>query len=219
MEIAREGNKYLQDKAPWHLIKDEANRQEVANCIASCLAIVYDLGKYAQVFLPNASCKITKLLNINDYSEVLRAGHSINKPELLFQKIEDQTIEDLITKLAKPEEEIKNPIKPMIQYDDFAKLDIRVGTITAAEKVEKADRLLKLSVDIGSETRTVVSGIAEHFSPDECVGKQVSYLANLAPRKLRGIESAGMILMAEDADGKLKFVSPTEAVESGSVIA
>ena len=155
----------------------------------------------------------------------------INKPVFLFKKIEDELIAAQVAKLVKPikkatiadSSEIATAdlpeVKPTIQYEDFVKLDIRVGTIVAATKVKKADRLLNITLDIGSEKRTVVSGIAEHFSPEEIVGKQVTYLANLAPRKLKGIESSGMILMAEDADGKLKFVAPGDATAAGSIIA
>ncbi len=146
-----------------------------------------------------------------------------------FEKIEDELIEAQKEKLQKtkeanaqaaaPAEKTETPFKPMIQYDDFTKLDIRVATITAAEKVKKADRLLHITLDVGSETREVVSGIAEHYAPEDIVGQQVTYLANLAPRTLKKIESSGMILMAEDADGKLKFVAPGDATAAGSVIA
>lgn len=174
----------------------------------------------------------------------LAAGHQLGSPGLLFQKIEDDVIEVQISKLQAAgaanaavlaesastsnnsgTENEKNmsgaieavaEIKPEVTYDDFAKLDLRVATVVACEKVEKADKLLKLTLEVGTETRTVVSGIALHFSPEEVVGKQVLLLANLAPRKMRGIESQGMILMAEDADGKLVFMSPSNAVASGS---
>jgi methionyl-tRNA synthetase len=168
----------------------------------------------------------------------LAAGHQMGSPGLLFQKIEDDVIEAQIGKLQaagaanaavlaesasksetsnseKNTEEVIES-KPEVTYDDFAKLDLRVANVVACEKVEKADKLLKLTLEVGSETRTVVSGIALHFQPEEVVGKQVLLLANLAPRKMRGIESQGMILMAEDADGKLVFMSPSNAVASGS---
>jgi methionyl-tRNA synthetase len=168
----------------------------------------------------------------------LAAGHQLGSPGLLFQKIEDDVIEAQIGKLQaagaanaavlaesasksetsnseKNTEEVIES-KPEVTYDDFAKLDLRVANVVACEKVEKADKLLKLTLEVGSETRTVVSGIALHFQPEEVVGKQVLLLANLAPRKMRGIESQGMILMAEDADGKLVFMSPSNAVASGS---
>lgn len=231
MIIARNGNKYLQDTEPWKLIKDEANAQAVADCLFTCIQIVKQIGNYAQIFLPDTSVKIRNLLNINSYGESIDAVHQLNKPVLLFEKIEDEQIEAQMDKLRKTkeanaqnavptiEETAETHSKPVIQYDDFVKLDIRVGTIVAADKVKKADRLLKITLDIGTEKRTVVSGIAEHFAPEEIIGKQVTYLANLAPRTLKKIESSGMILMAEDADGKLKFVAPSEATVAGSVIA
>lgn len=228
MEIARAGNKYLQETEPWKLIKDEANAQAVADCIYTCIQTVKEIGSYAQIFLPETSVKISNLLNINNYNSLIEAGHELGTAALLFEKIEDEVIEKQMEKLQKPEvsetkteekEATLAPIKSEITYDDFVKMDMRVGTITHAEKVKKADRLLHITLDIGSETRSVVSGIAEHFSPEEILGKQVTYLANLAPRKLRGIESSGMILMAEDESGKLYFVSPSEKISAGSGIA
>jgi methionyl-tRNA synthetase len=160
-------------------------------------------------------------------SKLLSTGYSLRAPELLFRKIEDVEIEKQIEKLksGKPaevaapapvEEKTITPVKDEIVFDDFAKIDLRVGTIVAAEKVEKADKLLKLSVDLGFETRTIVSGIALHFKPEDIVGKQVTVVVNLAPRKMRGIESQGMILMAEDASGKLHFVNPEEKIGEGA---
>lgn len=231
MEIARNGNKYLQDTEPWKLIKNETNAQAVADCLFTCIQIVKQIGEYSQIFLPETAIKVLQLLNLSSYQDPIAEGHVINKPVLLFEKIEDELIAAQVAKLVKPIKkatiadatEIATAdlpeVKPTIQYDDFVKLDIRVGTIVAATKVKKADRLLNITLDIGSEKRTVVSGIAEHFSPEEIVGKQVTYLANLAPRKLKGIESSGMILMAEDADGKLKFVAPGDATAAGSIIA
>ncbi len=226
MEIARIGNKYLQDSEPWKLIKDEANTQVVADCLFTCIQIVKELGKYAQIFLPATSCTLADILAISSYDQEIHPGHTINKPTLLFEKIEDELITSQVEKLKKPENEqvvsetaVPKLEKPMIQYDDFTKLDLRVGTIKTAEKVKKADRLLHITLEVGDEIRDVVSGIAEHYAPEDIIGKQVTYLANLAPRKLRGIESSGMILMAEDTDGKLVFVSPDEATTPGSVIA
>ena len=225
MEIARYGNKYLQDTAPWKLIKDNANQQKVADCILTCLHIVNEIGMYGKIFLPNTSQKIQKILNLKSYEDKITHGHTIGESELLFEKIEDEVINQQIEKLT-PKTSIETdvppknsqPLKPMIQYDDFVKLDIRVATITAAEKVKKADRLLHITLDVGTEKREVVSGIAEYFAPEDIIGKQVTYLANLAPRKLKGIESNGMILMAEDETGKLQFVAPSEHIEPGSVI-
>jgi methionyl-tRNA synthetase len=161
--------------------------------------------------------------------KLLSVGYSLREPQLLFRKIEDEEISAQIEKLKagtiKPVEnntameEKKSPeLKPEIVYDDFAKMDFRVGTITAAEKVEKADKLLKLEVDLGFEKRTVVSGIALHFNPEEIIGKQVVVVANLAPRKMRGIESNGMILMSEDKEGKLQFINPDVLTDNGSPV-
>ncbi|MDA8886191.1 methionine--tRNA ligase [Bacteroidia bacterium] len=228
MEIARSGNKYLQETEPWKLIKYEANAQAVADCLYTCIQIVKEIGEYAQIFLPETSKKLLNLLNIKSFDGEIKAGHQLGEASLLFEKIEDEMIENQMAKLHKTKEEMTEvsdaveveiaELKPEITYDDFIKMDLRVGTITAAEKVKKADRLLHITLDIGTETRSVVSGIAEHFAPDDIIGQQVTYLANLAPRKLRGIESSGMILMAEDTDGSLKFVAPSEQISSGSGI-
>lgn len=163
--------------------------------------------------------------------KLLSVGYSLRPPELLFRKIEDDEVKAQIEKLKIKSEKIKmenktaQPVaetaeapaaKPEIQFDDFAKVDLKVGTILSAEKVEKADKLLKLAVDLGSETRTIVSGIAMHFNPEDIVGKQVVVVANLAPRKMRGIESQGMILMAEDKAGKLHFINPDTLIDRGS---
>ena len=225
MEIARYGNKYLQDTAPWKLIKDDDNQKNVADCILTCLHVVHQIGLFGQIFLPDTSHKILKNLNLKSYEDKITIGHNIGESKLLFEKVEDDVIEQQITKLNQKtlintisQEQINQPLKPMIQYDDFVKLDIRVATITAAEKVKKTDRLLHITLDIGTEKREVVSGIAEHFAPEDIIGKQVTYLANLAPRTLKGIESNGMILMAENEDGSLRFVSPDEQTKPGSII-
>ena len=165
---------------------------------------------------------------------LLKVGYSLRPPELLFRKIEDEEIEAELTQLrsnlitkkntmdsntaASPSDANEKSLKPEIVFDDFGKIDLRVGTIIDAKKVEKADKLLQLEVDLGSEKRTILSGIAMHFEPAAIVGKQVVVVANLAPRKMRGIESKGMILMAEDANGKLYFVQPSEAIAAGSTI-
>lgn len=217
MEISRLGNKFLQDKAPWHLAKEEGSADQIASIMRSCQELVFRIGKLAQVFLPLSAIKISKLLNINDYSHELTANHQLGEPALLFERIPDELIEAQLEKLSKNNKP-KIEYKPMIQYEDFSKLDLRSGVIIEASKVEKADKLLKILVDIGAEKRTVVSGIAEHFQASEIIGKQVCLLVNLQPRKLRGIESQGMILMAEDSEGQLKFVSPEEGTTAGSVI-
>lgn len=232
MNIARLGNKYFAETEPWHVIKNDAER--AANIIHTALQFSVNLANRIAPFLPHTSKRLLAILNVNeplDYSVLsnknyLTAGHQLNAAALLFTKIEDADIDKQIAKLeaTKMEQQAAEtpkvtPQKDEITYDDFVKLDMRVGTITAAEKVEKADKLLKLTVDTGLDVRTVVSGIAEHYKPEDIVGKQVSILVNLAPRKLRGIESQGMILMAEDADGKLVFVNPDSAAGNGSVIA
>ncbi|MBT8326121.1 MAG: methionine--tRNA ligase, partial [Bacteroidia bacterium] len=167
IELSRTGNKFLQDSEPWKLIKDDTNKQVVADCIYTCIQIVKEIGEYAQIFLPNTSNNILNLLNIKEYNDFVKVSHQIGNPTLLFEKIEDSTIEFQTEKLKKPAlpdtEEKSNPFKPMIQYDDFTKLDIRVATIKSAEKVKKADRLLHITLDVGEETREVVSGIAEHY--------------------------------------------------------
>ena len=225
MELARTGNKFLQESEPWKKIKDPDQAQLVADTLHTCIQIVKAIADYAQIFLPITSTKLYNVLNISALSDTIEVGHEINKGELLFEKIEDETIEKQIQKLIKAQttETVRDKIETMpekeqIVYDDFAKLDMRVATIVAAEKVKKADRLLKIDLDLGYKKATVVSGIAEHYSPEEIIGQQVTYLVNLAPRKLRGIESAGMILMAEDSDGKLAFVCPPSKLNNGSSI-
>ena len=221
----------------------EQNQAVIDNCLHLCLQITANLAIFSNPFIPFTAKKICHMLKVVDRIldwenagslKLLSVGYSLRPPELLFKKIEDDQVKAQVEKLhaglkqsaaanaappaaATPAAEPKPAAapKPEIQYDDFAKLDLRVGTIIQAEKVEKADKLLKLLVDIGTEKRIVVSGIAMHFKPEEIVGKQVTLVANLAPRKMRGIESQGMILMAED-NGKLIFVNPSEQVSPGS---
>lgn len=234
IDLARKGNRYMQDNEPWIKARQGAVAQpEIDNCMHYCLQLCANLAILAHPFLPNTASKmlhqmkvVEKMLDWENAGKMklLSVGYSLRAPELLFRKIDDQEIQDQIEKLkrnsvqppvtAEPVKEI--PAKPTIQFDDFAKIDLRVGTIVKAEKVPKADKLLQLAVDMGHETRTIVSGIALHFQPEAVIGKQVVVVANLAPRKMRGIESNGMILMAEDADGKLHFVQPDEAVKPGS---
>jgi methionyl-tRNA synthetase len=226
MSLARLGNKYLADEEPWKQVKTDPQRTETILYIAA--QVCGQLAQLGQPFMPFTSEKLRGFLNMNllawqdcAVKELLHPGSRIQKGELLFSKIEEEQIEAQRQKLeqskAETVEEVKyEPLKPEISFDDFMKMDIRTGTILEAERVPKTDKLMKLLVDIGIEKRTVVSGIAEHFSPEELPGQQVSVLTNLAPRKIRGVESKGMILMAEDADGKLVFVSPSEDVESGS---
>jgi methionyl-tRNA synthetase len=225
MNLARLGNKYLADQEPWKLVKTDEKRVETIMNIA--LQITANLSIVLQPFLPTTAEKLSNFLNFKttDWtqagnSDLLTAGSLTNAPTILFQKIEDSLVEAEVAKLqstAAPESNFE-PQKDTIDFEDFTKLDIRLGTILEAEKVEKADKLLKLLIDTGIDKRTVVSGIAAHYSPEEVVGKTVQILLNLAPRKIRGIESQGMILMAEDAEGKLSFMAPEKGFEAGGSV-
>ncbi|MCG7500583.1 methionine--tRNA ligase [Tenacibaculum sp. Mcav3-52] len=232
MNLARLGNKYLADEEPWKVIKVDEERTKTIMNVA--LQIATGLAVLSEPFLPFTSSKLKSILNIdtmlawNDVAEkdvLLPEGHQVNKAELLFSKIEDTTIQTQLDKLeaTKKANEAANkvvePQKETIQFDDFTKMDIRIGTIVAAEKVAKTKKLLKLTVDVGIDTRTIVSGIAESFKPEDIVGQQVSVLCNLAPRKLRGVESQGMILMTDTPEGKLAFVQPSKKVNNGEFIA
>ncbi len=227
MNLARLGNKYLADTEPWKLIKTDPDR--VKTIINISLQLTAKLSIIMEPFLPFTAKKLCKFLNIeiNKWSSLekenlLEIGHVINSPEILFSKIEDEKIDAQIAKLTQASKSATNsifePMKESITFDDFTKMDIRVGEIKTAEKVEKADKLLKLTIDTGIDVRTVVSGIAEHYKPEDVIGKKVSVLLNLAPRKIRGIESQGMILMAENSEGKLSFVSPEFEMEVGGSI-
>jgi methionyl-tRNA synthetase len=236
MNLARLGNKYLADEEPWKIIKIDEERVKtilfVALQISAALAVV------SEPFLPFTSDKLKGILNISmgavenalswdDIKEkavLLAANHQINKGELLFSKIEDETIEAQLEKLIatkkanENEKRVAAPQKETIDFEDFTKLDIRIGTILEAEKVAKTKKLLKLKVDVGIDIRTIVSGIAESFNPEETIGQQVSVLINLAPRTIKGIESLGMILMTDTPDGKLAFVEPEKAVKNGQQV-
>ena len=237
--LARIGNGYMQKKEPWIVAKQVAEnpaaQQQIDNSLHLCLQLTANLAILAQPFLPFTAKKICHLLKVVDKIldwenagslKLLSVGYTLRAPELLFRKIEDEEIAAQIQKLndaaqikkmeTTPTTSTIAPVKPEIVFDDFAKIDLRVGTIVAASKVEKADKLLQLSVDLGFETRTIVSGIAQHFEPESIVGKQVTVVVNLAPRKMRGIESNGMILMAEDANGKLHFVNASDNINPGS---
>ncbi|MBO6517593.1 MAG: methionine--tRNA ligase [Bacteroidia bacterium] len=219
MNMARLGNKYLQDTAPWHAIKEDGGQQRVEEILNVSLHLVNQFAHACVPFLPNTSAKIKQLLNVEGAS--LMAGQPINKPELLFKKIEDEEIEIQMKKLEEKETVTTvdlEPVKPTITFDDFSKLDFRIGTIVEAQKVPKADKLLQLLVDIGLEKRTILSGIAQHFAPEDLVGKQAVVVCNLAPRKMRGVESNGMLLMAENTEGKLVFVTPESDIEPGSIV-
>jgi methionyl-tRNA synthetase len=222
MNLARLGNKYLADQEPWKLVKTDEKRVETIMNIA--LQITANLSIVLQPFLPSTAEKLSHFLNFKttDWTnagnpDLLKAGSMTNEPTILFQKIEDSLVEAEVAKLqsANAVESVFEPQKEAISFDDFTKLDIRLGTILEAEKVEKADKLLKLTVDTGIDKRIIVSGIAEHYSPEDVIGKTVQVLLNLAPRKIRGIESQGMILMAEDVEGKLSFMTPEKGFEAG----
>ncbi|SHF60151.1 methionyl-tRNA synthetase [Bacteroides luti] len=229
MNLARIGNKYLADTEPWKLAKTDLNR--VATILNISLQLAANLAIAFEPFLPFTSEKLREMLNMPtfDWAELgqtnlLEAGHKLNKAELLFEKIEDSVIEAQVQKLLdtkKANEEANykaNPIRENIEFDDFTKLDIRVGTVLECQKVPKADKLLQFKIDDGLECRTIVSGIAKHYAPEELVGKQVCFIANLAPRKLKGIVSEGMILSAENNDGSLALIMPGKEVKPGSEV-
>ncbi len=243
VDLARKGNKYLQDVAPWTLSKtpelQEANQQLIDNCLHICLQLMANLAILSNPFLPFSAKKICHMLKVVERMldwenagkmDLVKTNYPLRAPELLFRKIEDQEIEAQREKLeakSRQAEPAPQPVKesapaaeakPVIVFDDFAKMDLRTGTIMSAIKVEKADKLLKLEVDLGTEKRTIVSGIALHYQPEDIVGRQVIVVANLAPRKMRGIESAGMILMTEDENGRLVFVAPERMVLPGSEV-
>ena len=229
MNLARIGNKYLADTEPWKLAKTDMNR--VGTIMNIALQITANLAIVFEPFLPFSMEKLNKMLNVEPLgwnrlgaTDLLPAGHQLGKAELLFEKIEDSVIEAQIQKLLdtkKANEEANyqtKPIRENITFDDFTKLDIRVGTVLECTKVPKADKLLQFRIDDGSEKRTIVSGIAQHYKPEELVGKQVCFIANLAPRKLKGIVSEGMILSAENWDGGLAVITPEKAVKPGSEV-
>ena len=266
IDLARKGNRYLQEKEPWKKasalerleesekvhssqLTAENLQKEIDNSLHLCLQLAANLAIFINPFLPFTAKKMIRMLKVVDKmlewknagkSKLLSIGYSLRAPELLFRKIEDAEISLQVEKLKNNKIETNvmrnnkrsgvdelstnqpgtlpaaDPGKPIIQHDDFSKIVLKVGTIISAEKVEKADKLLKLEIDLGSETRIIVSGIALHFKAEGIVGKQVVVVANLAPRKMRGIESNGMILMAEDTEGKLYFVSPDKMIQNGS---
>jgi methionyl-tRNA synthetase len=229
MNLARLGNKYLADAEPWKVIKTDPERVKTIMNIA--LQITANLTIICEPFLPFSMGKLRTLINLKELkwenagkSNLLAPGHTVNKPELLFEKIEDEDIARqvdklLATKKNNEENNIKTiPGKEPVTFDDFARIDIRTATILEAEKVPKTTKLLKLRIDTGIDIRTIVSGIAEYYEPETIIGKQISIVANLEPRKIKGIESKGMILMAEDKNGKLVMVAPADKVSNGSTI-
>ena len=229
INFSRIGNKYLADSEPWKVVKTDTERVKTILYIA--LQITANIATAIEPFMPFSAAKILSMLAVEKFSwdtlgsmELIAAGHTIGTPSLLFEKIEDDVIQQQLdrleaTKAANAAAEVKaEPQKEACTFDDFQKMDIRVSTILAAEKVAKTKKLLKLTVDTGIDQRTIVSGIAEHFTPEELVGQQVLVLVNLQPRELKGILSQGMILMAEDATGALRLVQPSEAVKAGSMV-
>ena len=244
IDLARAGNKYMQEKEPWIVARQATKagvpipeaQEQIDNCLHLCMQLCANLAILVNPFLPFTAKKLCFMLKVVDKMlhwenagsmKLLSVGYSLRAPELLFRKIEDAEITAQVEKLksgliktnnnnAKLTPAMKQELKPIIQFDDFAKIDLKTGTIIAAEKVEKADKLLKLEVDLGFETRTIVSGIALHYTAEEIIGKQVTVVTNLAPRKMKGIESNGMILMAEDQSGKLHFIKPETTIDKGS---
>jgi methionyl-tRNA synthetase len=225
MNLARLGNKYLAEEEPWKLIKIDADRTKTVMYIvlqvSACLSIV------SEPFIPFTANKLREMLSCDfcgwddlDREVLLATGTQIKIPSLLFRKIEDSEMEVQIEKLSQRKLDNQDTIaqKENINFNDFSAMDIRVATITAAEKIKKTKKLLKLTVDTGVDSRTIVSGIAEHYSPEEILGKQVSVLVNLSPRNIKGIESQGMVLMAEDKDGCLRFIIPSDFTTNGSSI-
>lgn len=229
MNIARLGNKYLADTEPWKVIKSDADR--TATILNISLQIAANLATACAPFLPFTAERLLSMLNSTPYdwssigsSELLAAAHPLGQAELLFEKIEDSTIEAQLLKLEEAkaanlaDAAVVAPAKEAVSFEDFAKMDIRVSKVVAAERVPKTQKLLKLTVDTGLDTRTIVSGIAQHYTPEQMLGRTVLVLANLAPRMLRGIESQGMILMAETPDGKLNIVAPEADAPVGSIV-
>jgi methionyl-tRNA synthetase len=229
MNLARLGNKYLADTEPWKIIKNDVKR--VGTILNIALQITANLTIVLEPFLPFSMEKLRGWLNYNGVkwddagrTDLIKAGHLINKPELLFDKVEDDAINRQVEKLmrTKTDNEVTEiqviPQKDPVSFDDFTRLDIRTATILEAEKVPKTNKLLKLKIDCGIDIRTIVSGIAEYFDPELLPGKQISIIANLEPRKIKGIESKGMILMAEDSEGKLVIITPEEKIGNGSII-
>jgi methionyl-tRNA synthetase len=229
MNLARLGNKYLADAEPWKVVRTDPGRVKTIMNIA--IQITANLSVLLEPFLPFSMDKLRKLIDLNmpgwddaGRTDLVKLGHQIKKPELLFEKIEDSEIEKQINKLHltkkvnEPDSSKVLPSKDPVTFDDFTKVDIRTATVLEAEKVPKTTKLLKLKIDTGLDIRTIVSGIAEYFEPESMIGKQISIVANLESRKIKGIESKGMILMAEDKDGKLVIVAPDEKVSNGSPI-
>jgi methionyl-tRNA synthetase len=229
MNLARTGNKYLADHEPWKI--HASNPARVETILYISLELTATLAHLMKAFLPLTAEKLLSMLNITACSwkefaghQLLKQGHQLGEPELLFEKIEDEKIENQVKKLFDQKEanaaeaSVVSPSKDLTSFDDFQKMDIRIGTIISAERVPKTDKLLKLTIDTGIDQRTVVSGIAAYYEPEKIIGQQVSILVNLEPRKIKGIESQGMILMAENDKGELAFVAPVREMKNGGAI-
>ena len=229
MNIARLGNKYITDCEPWKVWKTDPKRVETILYV--CLQVVANLAIAFEPFLPMSSKRLRDMIGMDSCewdnlgrTDLIEAGHKLGTPSLLFEKIEDDAVEAQVQKLLKTKEANAaaayraNPVRDAISYDDFGKLDIRVGTVLECTKVPKADKLLQFLIDDGLDKRTILSGIAKYYKPEELVGKQVCFIANLAPRKIRGIESQGMILSAENNDGNLSVVTVMREVKPGSEV-
>ena len=224
IDVARLGNKYLTDTEPWKIFKE--NPERVKDIIHNSVQIVANISILCEPFIPFTSKKIKELLNISDInwsnasSSIVNAGHEISGKAHIFSKIEDKAIEDQIKKLKLNDENDKiMPQKNIIEFDDFTKVDLRVGTIIEAENIPKSDKLLKLKVDTGLDQRTILSGISKYYSPDEIINKKVMVLINLKPRKMMGFESEGMLLLADDGDGNLSLMQPDSDISDGAVVA
>lgn len=224
IDVARLGNKYLTDTEPWKIFKE--NPERVKDIIHNSVQIVANISILCEPFIPFTSKKIKELLNISDInwsnasSSIVNAGHEISGKAHIFSKIEDKAIEDQIKKLKLNDENDKiMPQKNIIEFDDFTKVDLRVGTIIEAENIPKSDKLLKLKVDTGLDQRTILSGISKYYSPDQIINKKVMVLINLKPRKMMGFESEGMLLLADDGDGNLSLMQPDSDISDGAVVA
>ena len=229
MNLARIGNKYLADSEPWKLQKIDPERVKTIMNIS--LQLAANLAIAFEPFLPFSSKKLREMLNMPNFNwddlgstSLVEEGHQLAKAELLFEKIEDAAIDAQVARLETIKKENKareakpEPQKPVVGFESFEKIDLRVGTVEECVKVEKSDKLLKLTINDGNTKRTIVSGIAKHYKPEELVGKQVCFIANLAPRKLRGIESQGMILCSENANGELAFVTVDRKTNNGACV-
>ena len=229
MEIARLGNKYLAEAEPWKIMKEDPAK--AGTVLNYAVQLVAQASIALEPFIPFGAQKLRSALGMESFEwssigdfEVIAAGTSLQNPGLLFEKIEDEAVQKQVDKLVQTKAQMElatksvPALKETVAFDDFAKMDIRIGEIVAAEKMEKSKKLLKLQVNDGFVIRTILSGIAEHFAPEDLVGKQVTFLANLAPRKMMGIESEGMILMAEDADGSLALVQPNKLIWNGGTV-